>query len=58
MKLKLNAPTKVVWIISLVLGVVGIIAKLVTIPVISGLAFWLVAVGLVLMLLATYLKNL
>lgn len=56
--MKLNAPKQITWIISLVLGVLGLLGQLVSIPVISGIAFWLVVVGLVLLLLATYLKNL
>lgn len=56
--MKLNAPKQITWIICLVLGVLGLLGQLVSIPVISGIAFWLVVVGLVLLLLATYLKNL
>jgi hypothetical protein len=37
---------------------VGIVAELVALPVISGFAFWIVVVALVLLLLATYLKGL
>jgi len=56
--MKLTAPKKISWIIALVLGVLGLLGTLVSIPVISGLAFWLVLVGLVLMLLATYFEGL
>jgi heme/copper-type cytochrome/quinol oxidase subunit 1 len=42
----------------LIVGVVGIVAELVALPVISGFAFWIVVVALVLLLLATYLKGL
>ncbi len=56
--MKLNAPKKVTWYIALVLGVLGLLGKLVTIPVVSSVAFWLVLVGLVLLLAATALKNL
>lgn len=58
MKIKLNQPKVVTWWIAVILGAVGLLAKLVTIPVLTGLAFWLVLAGLVLMILATYLKNL
>ncbi|MBS1252540.1 MAG: hypothetical protein MAG451_01580 [Anaerolineales bacterium] len=34
---------------------IGVLAQFVTIPVISGFAFWLVVVAFVLLLLATYL---
>jgi len=56
--MKLSAPKNITWIIALVLGIIGLIAQLVTIPVISGLAFWIVLVGLLLMLLATYIEGL
>lgn len=54
--MNLNAPKKISWLVALVLGVIGIIFML--IPAVSGLAFWVVLVGLVLMLLATYLEGL
>ncbi len=53
MRMKLSAPSQVVWIIALILGVVGVLATLVVIPTISGLAFWLVVIGWVLLLIAT-----
>ena len=56
--MKLSAPKYVIWIISLVLGAVGLLGYIVTIPVITGLAFWLVLVGLGLLLLATATKGL
>ncbi len=56
--MKLNAPKKVTWWISLVLGVLGLLGTLVSIPVISGIAFWLVVIGLALLLIATAVKNL
>lgn len=42
----------------MIVGVAGILAHLVTIPVLSGIAFWLVAAAFVLLVLATYLKGL
>ena len=56
--MKLNAPTKLVWIIALVLGVLGFIGMLVSIPFVSGFAFWFVFVGWLLLVLATLLKGL
>jgi len=55
--MRLNAPKKTTWWIALVVGAIGIVAHLVTIPVLSGFAFWLVAVAFVLLILATYLKG-
>ena len=53
-----NAPQKGTWWIALIIGVVGIISHLVTIPVLSGIAFWVVVVAFVLLILATLLKGL
>jgi hypothetical protein len=55
--MRLNAPKKTTWWIALVVGAIGIVAHLVTIPVLSGFAFWLVAAAFVLLILATYLKG-
>ncbi len=49
--MKLNAPKKITWIIALILGIVGLLGELIKIPIISGLAFWIVLVALALMLL-------
>ena len=52
--MKLNAPKQITWIIALILGVVGILATLVTLPVITpALGFWLVVAGWALLLIAT-----
>jgi len=55
--MRLSAPQKSTWWIALVVGAIGIVAHLVTIPVLSGFAFWLVAAAFVLLILATYLKG-
>jgi hypothetical protein len=56
--MKLSAPQKGTWWIALIAGVLGIVSYLVTVPVLSGFAFWLVAAAFVLLILATYLKGL
>ena len=56
--MKLSAPKQITWWIALVVGVIGVLAHLVTIPVLSGFAFWLVVVAFVLLILATLLKDL
>ena len=55
--MRLSAPKKTTWWIALVVGAIGIVAHLVTIPVLSGFAFWLVAAAFVLLILGTYLKG-
>ena len=57
--MKLNAPKQITWIIALILGIVGILANLVALPVITPtLGFWLVVVGLALLLIATITRGL
>ena len=57
--MKLSAPKQITWIIALILGIVGILASLATIPVITpAIGFWLLVVGWALMLIATITKGL
>ena len=52
--MRLSSPKQITWIIALILGIVGILATLVTLPVITPvLGFWLLVVGWVLLLIAT-----
>jgi len=55
--MKLSAPKFVVWVIALVLGILGLLGFLVSIPVLSTLAFWLVLIGLAILLIATALAG-
>lgn len=56
--MRLNAPKKIVWIISLILAVVSIVGYFVTIPVLTGVTFWVMCAAWLLLFLATYLKGL
>ena len=57
--MRLNAPKKIVWIISLILAVVSIISYFVTIPVIQGaVTYWIMCAAWLLLFLATKLKGL
>jgi hypothetical protein len=53
-----SAPKQITWWVAVIVGAVGILAYLVTIPVLSGFAFWLLAVGFVLLAVATAVKSL
>lgn len=55
--MKLSAPTQVVWVIAVVLGMLGILAYLGIVPPLAAYAFWLVAIGFILLALATLLKG-
>ncbi len=56
--MELSAPKQITWWVAVIIGVVGILAYLVTIPVLSGFAFWLLAIGFVILALATAVKGL
>ena len=57
--MKLSAPKQITWIIALILGIVGILATLVTLPVITpALGFWLVVIGWALLLIASITRGL
>jgi len=55
--MKLNPPTKVVFWLSTVLAVLGILGNFITLPFISGISFWLVAAGFVLLWLGNTMKG-
>lgn len=52
--MKLSKPKNATWWVAVVVGVLGILANFVAIPVLSGYAFWLVVIGFVLLVLGTY----
>jgi hypothetical protein len=56
--MRLNAPKKITWWISTILAVLGVIGKLVTVPVLTAYAFPLVLIGFILLWLGTFVKGL
>lgn len=56
--MQLSAPKQLTWIIAVVLGVLGLLGNFITIPVISGLAFWLVFLGFAVLAVATFIDGL
>ncbi len=56
--MKLSAPKKTTWWIAVVLGALGILGTLVSVPFVSAYAFWFVAIAFVLLAIATYVKGL
>jgi len=56
--MNLSAPTKPIWIIAAVLGILGLVGHFVSIPVVTPYQFWFVTVGWALLTLATILKGL
>jgi len=58
-QMRLSSPRQITWIIALILGVVGILANLASIPVITpALGFWLVVVAWALLLIASVASGL
>lgn len=56
--MKLNQPKAITWWIAVILGVLGLLAEIITIPFLSTISFWLVFIALVLLVLATLIKGL
>jgi hypothetical protein len=56
--MKLTPPKVITFWISVLLGVLGFLGMLVTIPVISTYAFWFLFAGFVLLVLALLIKKL
>jgi hypothetical protein len=56
--IKLTPPKVITWWIAVIVGVIGILSYLVTIPVLSGFAVWLIIIAFVLLALATAISGL
>ena len=56
--MKLSAPKNITWIIAVVLGVLGLLGTFVTIPVVSGAAFWFVFIAFAILAVATFIDGL
>ena len=55
--MKLSAPKNVTWWVAVVLGVLGLLGSFMTIPVISGLSFWLLFLGFAVLAVATMIEG-
>jgi len=55
--MKLSEPKVITFWIAVILAVLGVLASLVTIPVLSGFAFWLVVIGFVVLALGNLVKG-
>ncbi|MFH2038203.1 MAG: hypothetical protein ABIJ65_02085 [Chloroflexota bacterium] len=54
----LSAPKNITFWVAFVLGVLGFLGTLVTIPLVSANAFWFVFLGFVILALGCFLKDL
>ena len=49
--MRLNAPKQITWWIALIIEVIGVLAYFIAIPVLSGIVFWILLIGFVLLFL-------
>ncbi|MGD0173177.1 MAG: hypothetical protein ABSC61_01890 [Anaerolineales bacterium] len=56
--MKLSAPKQITFWVAVVVAVVGVIASLVTIPVLSGIALWIVVIAFVILALGNLVEGL
>lgn len=54
MKIKLHRPNRNVWNVAAILFIAGMIGSFIAIPILSPVAFYLVALSAVLLLLGTW----
>lgn len=55
----LSSPKMITWVIALILGIIGILANLVALPVVSAtVGFWLLVIAFLLLLVASVVKGL
>ena len=56
--MKLSAPKNVTFWVAVVVAVIGVLASLIKIPVLSGFAFWLVVIAFIILLLGNLIDGL
>jgi len=56
--MKLSAPKMITWLIAVLLGIIGLVAYLGSVSALTPYAFWLAALGLALLAVATVVKGL
>jgi hypothetical protein len=56
--MKLNPPKRVTWLIALLAGALAILSQFTSIPFITLNKFWVLAAGWLLLILATFFRDL
>ena len=56
--MRLSAPKKITWWIAVIIGGLGVLSRFISIPFVNGYEFVFVAIGFLLLTLATLLKGL
>lgn len=55
--MNLNAPTKPVFLIAVVLAVLAVLGTLITIPVVSASAFWVMTIAFVILCIGNLMRG-
>lgn len=55
--MSLSEPKQITFWLAIVLAVLGVLGELATIPVISGMAFWLVVLGFIVLAAGNLMKG-
>ncbi|MBN1890014.1 MAG: hypothetical protein JW850_18605 [Thermoflexales bacterium] len=55
--MKLSAPKQITFWVAVVLAVLGLLASLISIPVLSGFALWLIVIGFVVLAAGNMLEG-
>ncbi|NMC13095.1 MAG: hypothetical protein GYA34_09460 [Chloroflexi bacterium] len=55
--MELSEPKQITFWIAVIIAVLGVLAQLITIPVLSGIAFWLVVIAFIILMLGNLLKG-
>jgi threonine/homoserine/homoserine lactone efflux protein len=56
--MNLSEPKQITFWIAVVVAVIGVLAQLITIPVLSGLAFWLVVIAFIILAAGNLMEGL
>ncbi|MEW5717605.1 MAG: hypothetical protein AB1817_03165 [Chloroflexota bacterium] len=56
--MKLSAPKQMTFWVAVVVGLIGLVAGIVPIPMVSPFAFWIVVIGFVILALGNMLEGL
>ena len=55
--MQLNAPKQIVFLISVILAAVSVVARFIAIPIVSAYGWWILLAGFVVLLLGVVLKG-
>jgi len=56
--MRLNAPKKITWWISLIIAIIAVLVTFITVPFLSVNAFWVLLIAFLLVWLGSFVKGL